>query len=134
MRGLADRVLMRWFRRPAKSLGERGEDAAAKFLKRNGFSILERNARLGRYEIDIIAREGDTVAFVEVKTRRSDSFADPEVNVDFRKRQHIRRAAHAYIARHGDDETYYRFDIASVLLPDGGAPEVTLYRNAFPDE
>jgi putative endonuclease len=134
MRWFPDRVWLRWFRRSPKSLGERGEDAVAKFLKRNGFSILERNARLSRYEIDIIAREGDTVAFVEVKTRQSDSIAAPEVNVDFRKRQHIRRAARAYIAQHGDDETYYRFDIASVLLPDGGAPEITLYRNAFPDE
>jgi putative endonuclease len=124
---------MRWFRR-SKTLGERGEDAAAKYLRRNGFSILARNARLSRYEIDIIAREGDTVAFVEVKTRESGSFAQPEVNVDFRKRQHIRRAAHTYIAKHGDDESYYRFDIASVLLPDDGQPEVTLYRNAFPDE
>lgn len=124
---------MRWFSRP-RTLGARGEDAAAKFLKRNGFKILARNARLSRYEIDIIAREGDTIAFVEVKTRASDAVAAPEVNVDARKRNHIRRAAHVYIAEHGDDETYYRFDIASVVLPEGGTPDVTLYRNAFPDE
>jgi len=134
MRWRFDRVLIRWFQRRTKSLGERGEDAAAKYLKRDGFSILARNVKLGRYEIDIIAREGDTVAFVEVKTRASDDFAQPEINVDYRKRQHIRRAARIYIAEHGDDETYYRFDIASVLLPEGGTPEVTLYRNAFQDE
>jgi len=125
--------LINWFKRP-KALGARGEDAAAKFLKRNGFKILARNVRLSRYEIDIIAREGDTIAFVEVKTRRSDSFAMPEENVDARKQNHIRRAAHVYIADHGDDETYYRFDIASVLLPDGDKPTITLYRDAFSDE
>lgn len=124
---------MRWFKR-SKPLGARGEDAATKYLKRNGFKILARNIRLSRYEIDIIAREGDTIAFVEVKTRTSDSFAVPEENVDARKRHHIRRAAHIYIAEHGDDETYYRFDIASVLLPEGGRAAVTLYRNAFSDE
>ena len=122
-----------WFKRP-KPLGARGEDAATTYLKRNGFKILARNAGLGRYEIDIIAREGDTIAFIEVKTRTSDSFADPEENVDLRKRNHIRRAAHAYIAQYGDDETYYRFDIASVLMPERGAPTITLYRNAFSDE
>ena len=125
---------MRLFNQSSKPLGARGEDAAAKYLKRNGFKILARNEQLGRYEIDIIAREGDTVAFVEVKTRQSDAFAKPEANVDARKQTHIRRAAHAYIQAHGDDETYYRFDIASVLYPDSGAPTVTLFRNAFPDE
>jgi putative endonuclease len=121
------------FKQAPKPLGARGEDAAAKFLRKNGFKILARNERIGRYEIDIIAREGDTVAFVEVKTRTSDEIADPEVNVDTRKQTHIRRAAHAYIDQHGDDKTYYRFDIASVLLPDTGPPTITLYRNAFPD-
>lgn len=125
--------MINWFKR-SKPLGAQGEDAAAKYLKRNGFKILARNARLSRYEIDIIAREGDTIAFVEVKTRRSDSIAHPEENVDARKRNHIRRAAHVYIAKHGDDETYYRFDIASVLIPEGGRPAITLYRNAFSDE
>ncbi len=125
--------MIHWFKRP-KTLGARGEDAAAKFLKRNGFKILARNVQLSRYEIDIIAREGDTIAFVEVKTRTSDSIAVPEANVDARKQRHIRRAAHTYIAKHGDDETYYRFDIASVLLPENGPPAITLYRDAFSDE
>ncbi len=125
--------MIRWFKR-SKPLGARGEDAAAKYLKRNGYKILARNARLGRYEIDVIAREGDTIAFVEVKTRTSDSIALPEENVDARKQRHIRRAAHTYIAKHGDDDTYYRFDIVSVLMPEIGSPTITLYRNAFSDE
>ena len=111
----------------------RGEKLAARYLRRAGYRILERNARLGRYEIDIIAREGDTIAFVEVKTRQDDRIAAPEDNVTPIKRRHIRRAAHQYIDRHRDPDTYYRFDVVSVLLPERGRATITLYRNAFPD-
>ena len=123
---------MRWFRKP-RTLGQQGEDIAARFLKKSGFTILERNVILGRYEIDIIAQEGDTVAFVEVKTRKSDAFAPPEVNVTRKKQIHIRKAAHRYIDKHDDGETYYRFDIVTVVLGDS-KPRVTLFRNAFQDE
>jgi Holliday junction resolvase-like predicted endonuclease len=71
---------------------------------------------------------------VEVKTRQSDRFADPEVNVDAGKRRRIRRAARIYIARRNDPELFYRFDIVSVLLPDQGAPHVTVFRDAFRDQ
>lgn len=124
-------ILFRWRNR---SLAQRGEDAAARYLRRAGYRILDRNVRLGDYEIDIIAREGDTIAFVEVKTRRRDEHVQPEESVGAVKCRHIRRAAHIYIDRRNDPETYYRFDIVSVLLPERGRPAVTLYRNAFPDE
>ncbi len=123
--------MIRWFRR--LTLGQRGERFAARQLRRWGYRVLERNVRLGRYEIDIIAREGNTIAFVEVKTRRSADVASPEVNVTITKRRHIRSAAHLYIQRYGDNETYYRFDVVSVLMPDHGKPQATLFRNAFPD-
>ena len=74
--------MIRWFRR--LTLGQRGERFAARQLRRWGYRVLERNVRLGRYEIDIIAREGNTIAFVEVKTRRSADVASPEVNVTIR--------------------------------------------------
>ncbi len=121
-----------WFR--ARDFWERGEDLAVRHLRRNGYRILDRNVRLAGYEIDIIAREGDTVAFVEVKTRRSNAAAEPEESVGKTKQRHIRRAAHHYISRHGDRDTYYRFDIVSVLLPENGRPTVNLIRNAFPDQ
>jgi putative endonuclease len=121
-------------RQEPKPLGTRGEDLAVRHLKRSGYRILDRNVQLGRYEIDIIAREGDTVAFVEVKTRVSDSFADPEVNVTPDKQRRIRQAAHRYIDAQDDPTTYYRFDIVSVLIPEDGPPTVTLYRDAFPDQ
>lgn len=120
-----------WRRRTPIPLGRQGEDVAVRFLRKQGFTIIERNVKLGHYEIDIIAREGDTVAFVEVKTRRNDDFADPEANVTSVKEQHIRRAAHRYMERHDDGRTYYRYDIVSVVLPEAGRPRITLIRDAF---
>ncbi len=122
------------FHRKSLSLGRQGENAAARHLRRNGYRILGRNVELGRYEIDIIARKGDTTAFVEVKTRRDDSLVQPEESVHYAKRQHIRRAARRYITQADDPTMYYRFDIVSVLIPENGKPSVTYYENAFPDE
>ena len=120
--------------RKAKPLGRQGEDLAAKALKRAGYTLLERNAHLGRYEIDIIAREGDTVAFVEVKTRRHDDIASPEANVTSAKRSHLSRAARIYMSRAEDSETYYRFDVVSILLPEKGKPRITIFRDAFRED
>ncbi len=119
--------------RKAKPLGQLGEDLAAKTLKRNGYTILERNAHFGRYEIDIIAREGDTVAFVEVKTRRHEDIASPEANITSAKRAHVSRAARIYMSQVDDPETYYRFDVVSILLPEKGKPRITIFRDAFRD-
>jgi len=116
-----------------KHLGCLGERVVVRYLRRRGYAILGRNVQLGRYEIDIIARKGDTTAFVEVKTRREDALAPPEETVHQVKRRHIRAAARQYIARDDDPERYYRFDIAAVTVPDRGKPSVTYYENAFPD-
>lgn len=118
-------------RRKPRNLGEEGEHRAAKALRKAGYKILERNAKLGRYEIDIIAREGDTVAFVEVKTRRSSEPVPPEENVGWQKQQHINRAADIWIARNGDEGTYYRFDIVSVVIPEEGKPRIEIFQDAF---
>ena len=123
--------MLAWWRK--RSLGERGEDLAAKHLKRCGYTVLERNVVLGKYELDIIAREGDTVAFVEVKTRRSADPVDPQENVHREKRRRIRAAARRYIQREDRDDVYYRFDIVTVVLPEKGRPEIELIRDAFRD-
>jgi chromatin segregation and condensation protein Rec8/ScpA/Scc1 (kleisin family)/Holliday junction resolvase-like predicted endonuclease len=82
-----------WTRKPKLPLGARGERLAARYLWLRGYTILERNLRLGKNEIDLLARKGDTVVFVEVKTRlRSDASA-PEDSVGPTKQQHIRNAA-----------------------------------------
>ncbi len=122
-----------WSRRKPATLGQRGEELAVRHLKRSGYRILDRNVVLGRYEIDIIAREGDTVAFIEVKTRVTDDFADPEANVTPEKQRRLRHAAHRYMDGHDDPDCYYRFDVVSVLIPQDRPPTVALHRNAFPD-
>jgi putative endonuclease len=117
-----------------RSFSQQGEDLAAKYLRRHGYQILDRNVHLGRFEIDIIARDGDTIAFVEVKTRKSDAYAAPEENVTPEKRRHIRHAAHLYIAQPDAPDTYYRYDVVSVVMPEKGRAVVTLFKNAFEDE
>lgn len=126
LRGLIDSL-----RRDAGPLGRRGEDLAVETLKRAGYAILDRNARFGRHEIDIIAREGDTIAFVEVKTRRSGDFAGPEDSVTPQKQQHLIAAARRYKAKRPDPEAYYRFDVVSIVLPETGAPRIEIIRDAF---
>lgn len=120
--------------RKVKSLGHRGENLAAKFLKREGYAILNRNVHAGRYEVDIIAREDDTVAFVEVKTRRSDEVAYPEDNITQKKRLHLSRAARILMPSYDEPGLYFRFDVVAVLIPERGKPEIRLFRNAFREE
>ena len=118
----------------SRPLGERGERAAVAHLRRAGYCIVQRNARIGKYEIDIIVRDGDTVAFVEVKTRRSTDIAEPIENVTATKRRHIRHAAHRYVAERNHGGEYYRFDVVAVVIPESGKPEITHYPDAFSDE
>ncbi len=122
---------MRWLRRDSEPLWKQGENLAARHLKRAGYRILERNVRLGRFEVDIIARDGDTICFVEVRTRATGDPVPPEDTIRARKCSHLRAAARAYIALHPDPEAYYRFDVVGIVLPAGGRPEITLYKDAF---
>ena len=114
-----------------KSLGARGEAQAARYLRKQGYRILDRNVKLGRYEIDIIAEEGDTVVFVEVKTRSEDDGISPETNVGYDKQRRIITAARIYISQRPDAETHYRFDVVSVILPPKGNVSFVLFRDAF---
>jgi putative endonuclease len=116
-----------------KLLGNRGERLAARYLRRQGFKILSRqySNRLG--EIDLIARDGDCLVFVEVKTRRSKEAGDPVEAVTFAKQKQLTKLALIYLKRHNLLEQASRFDIVAILWPDGSNdPQVTHYRNAFP--
>lgn len=95
-------------------LGKEGEDAAAAFLERKGFSILSRNWRKGRYELDIIAEKGDELVIVEVKTRSEDFCESPEEAVNTKKIRHIVSAADLYIKLFRIDKEP-RFDIITVV-------------------
>jgi len=79
------------------SVGLFGENAAVELLKRKGFRIVERNCKIGHWEMDIIAENKDVIAFVEVKTRTSVYGRNPEEYVDARKREHLTRFANAYV-------------------------------------
>ena len=124
---------------PGIQLGKLGEAYAAAYLEQRGYRLVAANFTLpvGRNlrgvvvnaEIDIIAYDGETLCFVEVKTRASDSFAPPEVNVDRRKRRQVARAARAYRRMFELDDQPYRFDVVAVVLPPGATPRIDLIRN-----
>jgi len=113
------------------SLGARGEDLAVAHLRRHGWNVLQRNYRLRSGEIDIIARDGETLVFVEVKTRRSLRFGAPAAAVTPRKQARLGRLAQEYLARNKLGETASRFDVISVLLPTRGPAQIELITNAF---
>lgn len=97
--------------------GVHAECLAAALLERNGWTILHRNWRFGRREIDLIARRDRTVAFVEVKARSDVTHGHPLESIGWRKRRDLALAANAWIARHGVAGEEYRFDAVHVLAP-----------------
>jgi len=115
--------------------GEWGEQIAARHLRRSGLRILGRNIRVGRRdELDIIAWEGDTLVFVEVKTRATEQFGPPVSAVGPAKRRHLSRAAVRYLRAHyrSSPPPYVRFDVIEVIgRPGGPRPEVRHLRNVF---
>jgi putative endonuclease len=135
---------------PHLALGQRGEHLAAEHLERLGYVLVAANFKLpvGRNlrgalvqaEIDLIAYEGSTLCFIEVKTRASDWFAAPEANVDLRKQRQITRAARRYRRMFNLTGAPFRYDVVSVILPplneQGVAPGARLkvLRNFWTDE
>jgi putative endonuclease len=111
-------------------LGRRGERAAEKYLRRNGYRIVARNFRAAGAEIDIVAMDGEALVFVEVKTRRSREAGAPHEAVDERKQKQIRRAAEIFATRYRADDVTMRFDIIAVDAS-GKRLEIELLRNAF---
>jgi putative endonuclease len=123
--------LAQWF--PPKSLGERGENFAARHLKRLGYHIVGRQVDLRVGELDIVAVDGRTVVFVEVKTRTSDSAGAPAEAVDELRQERMTRAALAYLKSHGLLEYSARFDVVALTWPEGAhTPTVEHIQNAFP--
>jgi len=126
------------------SLGHLGEKYAAAYLDQLGFRLVAANftVPIGRNlrgaivtaEIDIIAYDQDTLCFVEVKTRSSEWFAPPEVNVDRRKRRQITRAARVYRQMLGIENEPHRYDVVTVIIDNDAAPRIELLRNFWTEE
>jgi putative endonuclease len=129
-------------------LGKRGEELAAAYLLQAGYRIVAANfsipvgrSRVGaliNVEIDLVAYEGETLCFIEVKSRASDWFAPPEANVDRRKQRQIARAAHAYRRMFDLVNAPYRYDVITVVLPAEqerrGDWEIQLLRNYWTED
>ena len=110
--------------------GESGESLAAKFLKKNGYEIIEQNYRCKLGEIDIIARDGRVLAFIEVKARRTGGFGGPKWAVTPRKQRKISMVALEYLKSTEQIGKRARFDVVAVrLLP--GHPDIEIIKNAF---
>jgi putative endonuclease len=126
------------------SLGQLGEAYAAAYLEQIGYRLVAANFTLpvGRNlrgavvnaEIDLVAYDRNTLCFVEVKTRASDWFAPPQVNVDLRKRRQITRAARAYRQMLGIKSEPYRYDVVTVVLANDSTPQIELLRNFWNEE
>lgn len=125
-------------------VGEYGERLAAEFLQNNGFRLVISNfkAPVGRNsrgvqitgEIDLIAIDGETVCFVEVKTRTSDEFASPLAAVDLRKQRQIIRTARIYRKIFNLRGVRFRYDVVSIVLAHENKPHVELFKNYWTEE
>lgn len=114
----------------AQALGEEGERIAALWLAQRGWRILDRRFRNGHRDLDLVAEREGLVAFVEVKTRRGKDFGHPVEAVNWRKQRELVRSASVWIARHGNGEQTFRFDVVGVLMSNGVA-QVRHVENAF---
>lgn len=123
-----------WWRQygPVASLGQRGERAAERLLKRQGYQIVRRGYRSTAGEIDLIAVDGRTVVFVEVKTRTSHDAGHPAEAVDRRKQERLTRLALAFLKHHALLEHAARFDVVAITWPAGSRrPTIEHLPNAF---
>jgi len=114
--------------------GEWGERTAARFLKKKGYRILGSRVAVGRRdEIDLVARDGRCLVFVEVKTRGSERYGRPSAAVDRAKRRTLSRAAVRYLQAVRARPVNFRFDVVEIVgVPNGPEPLARHIENAFP--
>lgn len=110
--------------------GRDSEALAVAFLKQKGYKVLATNYRLKMGEIDVVAQDGRTIVFVEIKARRSKRYGHPKQALDFRKRRKLSRMAQAYLKTAGRSGASARFDVVAIIATPSG-PEIELIRNAF---
>ena len=117
-------------RDPRVARGRAAEAAAVRFLSGRGYEIIARNVWLCGAELDVVARDGDVVVFVEVRSRSNRRFGTPAETVRTRKILRVARAARAYLALNGQSHALSRFDVVGVDMT-SGTPVCTLVRSAF---
>jgi putative endonuclease len=113
------------------SLGDLGESIATTFLKGEGFSIVECNFRCVCGELDIVARDGRSIVFVEVKCRKNMNYGPPQLAVTPFKQRQISKAALVWLSKRRLYDVEARFDVVAILLHDHDLPEIEHIRNAF---
>lgn len=113
-----------------QATGKLGERLGEDYLKKHGYQIIDRNVRSPFGEIDLIARQGDALVFIEIKTRRDDTFGLPEEAVDHHKMNQIIRLAGWYLAQYPKSNPPVRFDVLAVQM-EGNHPLMHLIQNAF---
>lgn len=113
------------------AFGKKSEAVAARFLRDRGCQIIDRNYRTPMGELDLVARHGDMLVFVEVKARRTEQFGDPAWAVDRRKQKHLIRAALAYMAKMEMWDCLCRFDVVGISEGPNGRRKIEWIPNAF---
>jgi putative endonuclease len=113
-----------------KELGRKGEEIAFRFLKKKGYRIIEKNYVCKMGEMDIIAKEKDTLAFIEVKTRTSTTFGPPQLAVNRKKQMQLSKVALYFLKEKRIEDVKARFDVVAILLGPKGE-EIELIRDAF---
>ena len=108
-----------------------GEELASKFLKKQGYKIVEKNFRTSLGEIDIVALDRDTITFVEVKTRKSTAFGYPQEAVGLKKQKKISQVASIYLNQKKLNSEKARFDIVAILLSPDQTEKIELIKDAF---
>jgi putative endonuclease len=114
-----------------RARGRAAEELAAAFLEERGLEILDRNHAVRQGEVDLVAREGEVLCFVEVRSRTSDAQGGPEETVGATKARRVVAAATDWAARHGGLDREIRFDVVAVTLLDGAPPRLEHFRGAF---
>ena len=118
-----------------RETGILGEQIARDFLKKRGYRVLETNYRCPHGEIDIVARQGDSLVFIEVRTKKSLEFGHPEESITFTKKERLRAAAYHYRQDREDLPPLWRIDFVAVELDPGGQPSrIELIENAVGGE
>jgi putative endonuclease len=110
--------------------GKKGEDWAAGWLTEKGFVILHRNWRYGRYEVDIIARRGNLLHFIEIKSRRSDRYGHPEESVTPKKIRNMMQAALAWRIQF-PGHTRVQYDVLAITARQNAEPEYLLFEDVY---